>query len=378
MSGVAGGARGGFGAVSRILPRSTGARAVVYLVAFFVVANAVALLVSTVRPEPGGENGSAYATQPRGAAAYAELLRRAGHDVAYLRGALANARLDPETTLVMLDAPSLRRTERGALRRFVRNGGRLVVAGPNAGRGVVARAPVWRSAGPRLARRSAPVAETASVRVVRSAGAGRFASPGETLPVLGGDAPLMTVAQPGLGRALLLADAAPLQNRLLDQADNAALGLALAGSPDRPVTFVESVHGFGTSTGLAALPARWKAALIVGILAALLWLASRARRFGPPEDSGTQPPPARREHVDALAIALRRANEPQVALEPVQAAARAQVVRRAALAPDADDASVREAALRLGFEEDEVAALVGERGGHEALALGRALSRGRR
>ena len=34
----------------------------------------------------------------------------------------------------------------------------------------------------------------------------------------------------GRGRALLLADAAPLQNRLLGRADNAALGLALAGA----------------------------------------------------------------------------------------------------------------------------------------------------
>ena len=39
---------------------------------------------------------------------------------------------------------------------------------------------------------------------------------------------------------------------------------------------------------------------------------------------------------------------------------------------------VRDAALRLGFEEDEAAALTGERGSNEALALGRALSRGRR
>ena len=60
----------------------------------------------------------------------------------------------------------------------------------------------------------------------------------------------------------------------------------------------------------------------------------------------------------------------------MRAAARAQVLRRAALAPDAEDAAVRDAALRLGFEEDEVDALTGERGTNEALALGRALARG--
>jgi hypothetical protein len=361
--------------MSRFLPRSPGARAVVVIVGFFVVVNVVALVVATVRPEPSGANGSAYATQPRGAAAYAELLRRAGHDVSYLRAPLADAPLDPDGTLIMLDAPSLDRDERAALRSFVRDGGRLVAGGEDAGLGVVARPPEWLPSGPRVARPGVPVPETSAVRVVESAGAGAFASPGATLPVLG---ELMTVARPGLGRALLLADAAPLQNRLLARADNAVLALAVAGPAERPVTFVESVHGFDERSGLAALPGRWKLALLAGVLAALLWLASRARRFGPPEESGGEPPPARREHVDALAIALRRARQPAVALEPVQAAARAQVIRRAALAPDAGDAAVRDAAQRLGFEEDEVAALSGERGANEALALGRALSRGRR
>ena len=144
------------------------------------------------------------------------------------------------------------------------------------------------------------------------------------------------------------------------------------------MTFVESVHGFEERTGLAALPSRWRLALLIGVLAALLWLASRARRFGPPEETGVQAAPARREHVEALAISLRRARQPEVALEPVRAAARAQVLRRAALAPDADDAVLRDAALRLGFEEDEAAALMDERAANEPLALGRALSRGRR
>ena len=177
---------------------------------------------------------------------------------------------------------------------------------------------------------------------------------------------------------LLLADAAPLQNGFIGRADNAALALALAGDPRRPVTFVESVHGFDERTGLAALPARWKLAIVFGVLAALLWLASRARRFGPPEDTGVQAAPARREHVEALAIALRRTRQPESALEPVRLAARAQVLRRSSLAPDADDAVLREAALRLGFDDDEAQALMDERTRNEPLALGRALSRGRR
>jgi hypothetical protein len=364
-------------ALLALLPRSPGARAIVAIVAFFVVLNAIIFVFSAVRPEPSGEDGSAYATQPRGAAAYAELLRRAGHRVRYERASLDTARLDPQTTLIVLDAP-LDGDQRAALARFVRAGGRLVVAGPDAGAGIVARPPQWEHAGPRLAHPSAAVPETSAVRVVASSGEGGFVTPGDTLPVLGRQPALMTVALEGDGRALLLADAAPLQNRLLGQADNAALALALAGPPTRPVTFAESVHGFGQRSGLAALPARWRFALLVVLLAALVWLLSRARRFGSAEDPGEDPPPARREHVEALALALRRARDPQTAFAPLQAAAREQVVRRAALAPDAAEATVREAALKLGFDEDEADALSGARGKNEALALGRALARGRR
>jgi hypothetical protein len=142
------------------------------------------------------------------------------------------------------------------------------------------------------------------------------------------------------------------------------------------VTIVESVHGFGRSSGLAALPGRWRLALGGLMLAALLWLASRARRLGPAEDPGAEPAPPRREHVEALALALRRVRDPGVALAPVRAAVRAQVISRAALPGDAPDAAVRAAALRLGFDDDEAAAVTGEQ--DDVHALGRALARGRR
>jgi hypothetical protein len=361
----------------RLLPHSQGARAIIGIVAVFVVLNAAAFVVSTVRPEPSGVAGSAYATQPLGAAAYAELLRREGHDVTYLRKPLAAARLDPATTVVLLEAGALSARSRAALRDFVRDGGRLVAAGRDAGAGVVARAPRWVARGPRIARPAAPVPETSAVRSVQASGAGGFAPGGAALPALGDRPALLSVARAGEGRALLLADSGPLQNRLLDRADNAPLALALAGPRDRPVVFVESVHGFGEATGLAALPASWRLALVIGVLAALLWLVSRARRLGSPEEAGENPAPARREHVEALALALRRSRDPAAALAPVQAAARAQVIRRAALASDVQDGPLRDAALRLGFEEDEAAALTGG-GGTDALALGRALSKGRR
>jgi hypothetical protein len=364
--------------VRRLMPRTTAARVIAGVVAFLVALNLVALVISFLRPQPSGAEGSAYATQPRGAAAYAELLRRAGHPVEYLREPLAEARLDRAATLVVLDAPRLDGDERAALGRFVRGGGRLVVGGALAGRGIVPRAPLWVPAGPRSARPNVAAPETRGLRSVASAGTGGFSKLGGALPALGDSPALLAVARAGRGRALLLADASPLQNRLLARADNAALALALAGPARRPVTFAESVHGYGRATGLAAIPLRWRYALAFAVLAGLLWLLSRARRLGTPELTGETPTPARREHVEALALGLRRARDAEVALEPVRAAARAQVIRRAALRADAPDDAVHDAALRLGFEEDEAAALSGAGDADQALALGRALARGRR
>ncbi|MDP1847698.1 MAG: DUF4350 domain-containing protein, partial [Solirubrobacteraceae bacterium] len=131
----------------RWLPRTRGGRVAAGVAAFLVALNVLALVVSYLRPQPGGTDGSAYATQPQGAAGYAELLRRAGHPVDFLREPLDAGRLDPATTIVVLDSPRLARAERAALARFVRAGGRLVAAGAEAGRGIVARPPRWVGAG---------------------------------------------------------------------------------------------------------------------------------------------------------------------------------------------------------------------------------------
>ncbi len=336
-----------------LLPRSAGGRFALGVVVFLVAINLVAVLISSVRPQPSGEDASAYATQPQGVAAYAELLQRNGHPVRYLREPLDEARLDPSATLVVLDAPALDGGERSALRRFLRGGGRLVAGGEDAGRGILARPPLWTPDGQLLTGPTNPVPETRDVRLVSSDGGGGFASLGGSVGALGERGVLLAVAQAGPGRALLLADTSPLHNRLLASTDNAALGLALAGPSRRPVVFAESVHGFGRASGLAAIPSRWRFALAIALLAAVLWLLSQARRLGPPEEDGGDPVPARLEHVDALALALRQVKDPAAAVEPVRAAARAGA---------------------LGYEEDEITALVGEDGAER----GRALARGRR
>ena len=90
------------------------------------------------------------------------------------------------------------------------------------------------------------------MQAVRTSGDGRCRPSAATGRVLAGDEGTLLLVEPaGRGRIALLADTSPLQNRLLGEADNAAFALALSGRG--PLTFVESVHGYGPARGLAAL-----------------------------------------------------------------------------------------------------------------------------
>ncbi|MDP9335811.1 MAG: hypothetical protein M3Q30_21240, partial [Actinomycetota bacterium] len=186
----------------------------------------------------------------------------------------------------------------------------------------------------------------------------------------------LTRDQVGRGEMYFLADVSPLENAFLATGDNAAFGLALAGDAGRPVVFAEGVHGYGASRGLAAIPDRWKVALILVALAALAFVWSRARRFGPPDQSRRDLPPARAEYVHALSVSLERTRDHAGALAPAQRWARARVAARAGLGAKADDEALARAARSLGCPEDEVAVLLAPVSDEASiLALGRAVAR---
>jgi len=357
--------------------RSRRARA--WLIAAIAVAALVAglVLLRLAFPSPGGPRSSSYATGPLGLAAYAELLSRAGHPVTRRRERLDDAPLDPAQTVVLLDPEELLPGEARALRRFVVAGGRLV-AGAAAPvpwlRPLLDPPPDW---SPDATTRHTPLArvpETAGVRTVTSAGEGSWTDPSATAALGGRSRPLLIVTTIGRGHAALLADPSPLQNRLLGSADDAALGLALAGPPGRPVVFDEAAHGFGEASGLGALPSRWLAALIGVLLATGLAVWARWRRFGPPEPEPASAP-ARRLYVDAVAASLARTRDPAQASAPLRGAAFGQLTRRAGLALDADPGEAMAAAERLGLTPEEARALlVPPDDERELMAAGRALS----
>jgi len=226
---------------------------------------------------------------------------------------------------------------------------------------------------PPVARVLAPAPETGAAANVRTAGDGHWRAAGDAQPVVGGPGgAVVLVRTAGRGRIALVADPSPLQNRLLDQADNAALALALSGPG--PLTFVESAHGYGTATGLAALPARFRWALALLGLSALALIAARWPRLGPVEPPDEPLFPPRRAYVDALAATLAKTHDRAAAIQSVRSAARERLARRSALGRDATAETWTAAARAAGLDDDERRALQ-EGIDDDGIAAGRALAR---
>lgn len=283
-----------------------------------VAVNATIALVGYVAPGPSGKPSSSLATAPGGFAAWAELARRNGVRVVALRRSLHEATLPEGATVVALDAPRMSRRDAAALRAFAQDGGRVLAGGRRPERWLDVLDPDvrWNSVADVTARRTAVIPETDGVETVQTAGTGGWT--GREGALTAGDDALLVSRRVGSGRINLLADASPLQNRRLDEADNAALALALAGPG--PLIFAESVHGYGESTGLAALPDSAKGALVLLLVAAGLMMLARGRRFGPVEPEARELAPPRVAYVDALGAKLARTKDHDAAMAPVREA----------------------------------------------------------
>ena len=344
-----------------------------------VVVVALELLGSFFGPGPQGPVSSSYATNAQGLAAWSELASRAGHPVAALREPLSSTALDPASTLVVLDPDALLRNDGRNLLAFVRGGGRLIVGGQDPDATLTALFPAppqWTGTSATLA---APTRAGAlllpGVATVRSAGAGAWTQTDGDRVLLAdaGGQPLLLARRVGAGQLLLLADASPLQNAYLAAADNAQFALALAGPARRPLVFAESVHGYGTSRGLAALPAGFQVALAGLGLAGLLWVFARGRRLGPPDALPELNVPARAAYVHALALLLRRAAPPGELVPTLRRAADRELAARPATRGALSEDSRRRALAQLGLEPGEIEALTADRD-PDALVLGAALA----
>jgi len=271
------------------------------LVGFVVVL----VVIDRLSPAPEGPPGSSYATTPGGVAAYASLLERADIPVRRLRTPITERAPRAGETLVILEPDVMEPEEADAIRFWVEDGGRLVL-GSSAGVAFMEELmddpPTWVSVGKD---NHEPLIPIAGVRTVESFDRVGLDELGGMLPMLGpSDGAMAAVGSLGSGQLVLLADTSPLTNRKLARADNAAFALALAD--DKPVAFLETVHGYGVSRGFGGLPSEVKWTLLGLMLTSLVALWAAGKRFGEPEDSDTEPQPPRVEYVDALAGSLAR------------------------------------------------------------------------
>jgi hypothetical protein len=308
---------------------------------------------------PGGPRSSSYATGGDGLAAYAELVADAGHAVERDRRKPHEREPDPADTVVLLDAGFVRGNDAAALRRFVEAGGRLVAGGgdPDWIRRIVGRGVEWSPDPVREGVVVAPVPEVKGVEALAGFQDGSWREVGGALPAYAGrNGALLAVAGVGAGRVLLLADAAPIQNAALDDADNAALGLGLAGPVSRQVVFLESFHGYGQATGIAAIPTDWWVLFGVGAAAVAAFILARGRRLGPPERAARELQPPRREYVESLGGVLARTRGRRETAQLLQVEAARLVAGR--LGPAAGEDDVVAAATRLGLTPEDASALV--------------------
>ena len=246
--------------------------------------------INSFTPRSSGPASSSYATAADGLAGYAALLAKSGHPVARLRATPAHAKLDPRETLVLLDPAVIVPADISALRTFVSAGWPPDRRRPRAGRVAVEAAHGLACMVRHTVRRRRPRSCRFPRRRRRPCRTATAPAPGATRT------PRCPCSANPIGRSSPLRPSEPARSccwrtprrfRTIcsPHADNAALGLDLAGAPRRPVAFDEGVHGYGQRSGLAALPTRWKWTLVGLLLAALVMVAARIRRLGP-----VQPP----------------------------------------------------------------------------------------
>ena len=158
---------------------------------------ALGALRESLAPGPQGPVSSSYATASQGLAAWAELDRRAGHPVVQLREPLDRARLDPASTVVVLDPDALLRSEGLRLLAFLRTGGRLLIGGRDPQDTLPALLPNPPTWSPSASRHDLPLT---SDTVLTEVGQVSSAGEGEWTDTDGA----RTLLQPASGGALLL------------------------------------------------------------------------------------------------------------------------------------------------------------------------------
>jgi hypothetical protein len=309
----------------------------------------VGLIQSAGQPTPtDGPPGSSFATHGEGTAALVDLLEANGYEVVRERRPLREVPPPPGDTVVVINGSNLSTEDETAIAAHIAQGGRLVAMGSTRLQFVVDAAPAEFEVTQDPARGLLPVSGFGELTRVDTRRV--WSSPGSLLPVVGNsDGTLLGIESVEEGTVVAIADTGVVANEGLANADNALLALLAIGEPTATVRFVEYIHGFTQPTGLAALPTRWKQALLVLTLAGLVWLLARGRRFGPPEVASRGLAPPRSAYIDALASTLDSSRDTE-ASAPLDAALRNRLAQRGTATPS--PAAMIDTAIQAGADPD--------------------------
>ncbi len=332
-------------------------------------------LITAGSGDPEGRtapSGSSYSTNPEGSKAFRRLLEVNDFDVVITRVGFSEVAPDPAATVIVIGGEPLPAGDETALRSFVSDGGRLVISNQPL-EGIIGTALRTTRIETTTAEPTLPHPAITGIERVHVPDRTVFAEPGPLLPVVGpADSPAVGTVDIGNGSVWAVADPSILSNGALDASDNAALALALAGSPTRLVLFAEFNHGYAPIGGLASLPGRWRVALWMAVIAGIVWMVSRGRRLGPPEQPRRPLAPPRSAYVAAMATSLGRTGELADATVAVRDRIRRELRRRGG----DDPASVARIANQLDVDPEVIVrAMRPPTGPADALAAGRVLAK---
>ena len=212
--------------------------------------------VLTEGSSPGGPDSSSFSPGPTGLSAFSELLTRSGDHVSQLTSPLGSSAFPAGSTVVVAAPTSWQTSDSTTLERILESGGTVVVAGqpPSGLLSVLSpvSSPQWSADELTHAATVGSGPLVFGVSEVDSTGPGAWSTAQGTTPLLAstgtfGDHYLALSDRVGAGTLVLLSSPAPLQNRLIGEADDAAFSIDIASRSvtSRSVVFDEYDHGYG-------------------------------------------------------------------------------------------------------------------------------------
>ena len=342
-----------------------GRRKAAFVLVIGALLAAIALLA---RPHAGGQPLDPKGTGPTGVKALVLLLRQVGGDVTVSAREPTSA-----TSTVVLLEDTLDPARAGAIERWVRAGGTLVVADPSSS---LAGAEIDEKSSLHLARLDSDATLHPGCGLAALAGADTakvsdlaafFKVPADepavrACYVTGGGGAYLLARPLGRGTVIALAGAGPFTNHDLGKADNAVLAVdLLVPSPGTRVEVLSDLASDATAPPRThtsvwrALPRRWQVALLqllAVFLAVCLW---RARRLGRPviEDQPVEIPGS--ELVVAVGDLYQVGQRRQQAAANLVADTRRSLADRLGLPADTPPQVLAQvAAARTGIETDRV------------------------